>query len=76
PAGVQESVAFMGRRDYAGCVRETHRHPVSEPLLATRMSCSHFGGDTAELSRTCAEIRRRYPESGYNRSCASLMSTH
>ena len=73
--GVPESTEFMGRRDYAGCIRETHRHPRSEALLSTRMSCASFGHDPEELRRTCDELRQHYPASSYNDVCRTLMTT-
>ncbi|MCB9591366.1 MAG: protein kinase [Sandaracinaceae bacterium] len=73
PAGVEETVEYMGRGDYAGCIRESRRHPRSIQLLGARMSCAIHGNDDAELRSTCGEIRQHYPDHAYNRTCDSMM---
>lgn len=70
--GAVAAIEYMGRGDYEGCIRETHRHPRSERILSTRMSCASHGND-AELRRTCAELRQHYPNSAYNNGCRGLM---
>ncbi len=75
PAGVQESVAFMASRDFAGCIRESRRHPRSIALLGTRLGCAIHAGDDAELQRTCAEIRQHYPGHAYNQTCESMLQS-
>ncbi|MBX3270990.1 MAG: hypothetical protein KF729_12065, partial [Sandaracinaceae bacterium] len=74
PAGVPEAAEHMGRRDFAGCVRETHRHPRSAPLLGARMNCAYQGGDDAALRATCAELQQHYPQHSYTQTCRTLMN--
>ncbi|MEZ4340146.1 MAG: protein kinase [Sandaracinaceae bacterium] len=71
--GVPETTDYMGRQDWAGCIREAHRHPRSAELLSARMNCAYQAHDDAELRSTCAELQQHYPQSGYNNACRSLM---
>jgi len=71
------AISFMERRDWQGCIRETHdNHPRSAGLLGTRMNCAVQAGDHAELRSTCAEIRQHYPQHPYNDSCRPLMTAY
>ncbi len=76
PAGVQESVAYMSRRDWAGCIRETRRHPRSEALLSARMNCAIQSGNHDAIRSACADIARHYPASPYNQTCRSVMNAY
>ena len=73
---MQETTAYMGTRDYAGCIRESRRHPLSANLLSARATCAYFAGDRPVLAATCDEMRSRYPSSAHNSSCGNLLNSY